>query len=234
MSDGWICLHRKILDHWLWSNDPLTESEAWIYILLNVNHKEKKMRIGGRLMTCGKGESLKSLNTWAKEFRWHKSKVRRFFNLLKSDSIIDIANEGKTTRLTVCKWESYQQTRNGVETELKRKRNGVETELTPNNNVNKENNVNKGNKIAFEIFWNEYDKKVNPGKCEKKWNGLSLNIQKEILEYIPKYKESQPEKQYRKNPLTFLNNKTWKDELISKEPNQSENKEPRRLDLSSF
>ncbi len=32
--------------------------------------------------------------------------------------------------------------------------------------------------------------------------------------YIPKYKAAQPNKQYRKNPETFLNNKSWNDELI--------------------
>jgi len=35
------------------------------------------------------------------------------------------------------------------------------------------------------------------------------------MEYVVKYKLSQPDKQYRKNAETFLNNKGWLDEIIT-------------------
>jgi len=88
-------------------------------------------------------------------------------------------------------------------------------------NVNKDivvvKNINeyKDNIIPFELFWDLYDKKVGKPKCEKKWYNLSLSAQKEILEFIHRYKLAQPEKRYRKNPETFLNNKGWKDEIIT-------------------
>lgn len=69
-------------------------------------------------------------------------------------------------------------------------------------------------KIAFNIFWNLYDKKVGKSKSEKKWNKLSLKDQKSILEYLPKYKHAQQDKKFRKNPETFFNNRSWEDELI--------------------
>jgi hypothetical protein len=34
------------------------------------------------------------------------------------------------------------------------------------------------------------------------------------MEYIPNYRAATPDKTYRKNPETFLNNKSWNDELI--------------------
>lgn len=70
---------------------------------------------------------------------------------------------------------------------------------------------------SFDDFWNCYEKKVgDKDKLIKKWNRLSQKEKEAIMEYIPLYKESQPEKQYRKNPETFLNNKSWNDELIFK------------------
>ena len=42
------------------------------------------------------------------------------------------------------------------------------------------------------------------------------------MQYIPKYKIAQPEKQYRKNPETFLDNEGWNDEVI-KQPKQKNN-----------
>ena len=44
-----------------------------------------------------------------------------------------------------------------------------------------------------------------------------------MFEYIPKYKQAQPDKQYRKNPETFLRNRSWEDELIFKNNNNGQN-----------
>lgn len=69
--------------------------------------------------------------------------------------------------------------------------------------------------IDFEIFWNEYDKKVgNKEKLKAKWEKLTDKERQDAMWYIPMYKQCQPDKQYRKNPETFLNNKSWNDEII--------------------
>ena len=67
---------------------------------------------------------------------------------------------------------------------------------------------------GFDFFWNAYEKKVGRPKCEKLWAKLTLTEKKACLDYIPLYKQAQPDKQYRKNPETFLRNKSWNDELI--------------------
>ena len=65
---------------------------------------------------------------------------------------------------------------------------------------------------TFEYFWNEYDKKVgDKEKIKAKFFKISAREQAEIFAHIPKYKESQPDKKYRKNPDTYLNNKSWND-----------------------
>ena len=69
--------------------------------------------------------------------------------------------------------------------------------------------------FPFDEFWNLYDKKVGRPKCEKKWNNLTSNEQALAMIFIPEYKTAQPEKRYRKNPETFLNNKGWHDEIIT-------------------
>lgn len=70
----------------------------------------------------------------------------------------------------------------------------------------------------FECFWNDYDKKVgDKEKIKAKFLKLPTKEQMEIFNHIPKYKESQPNKKYRKNPETYLNNKGWLDEIITDE-----------------
>jgi hypothetical protein len=82
----------------------------------------------------------------------------------------------------------------------------------------KETKLNKTINIGFDSFWDLYEKKVGErDKIIKKWEGLSDEDRKLIMDYIPKYKISQPDKKYRKDPQTFLNNKSWNDELIGLE-----------------
>lgn len=91
-----------------------------------------------------------------------------------------------------------------------------------NVNVNVNDNINEKIKKSFseiyptfEDFWDEYDKKVgNRKKIEKKWRSIKQDEKQKIMEYIPNYKIAQPEKRFRKNPETFLNNESWNDELI--------------------
>ena len=72
---------------------------------------------------------------------------------------------------------------------------------------------------TFERAWNLYEKKVGcKAKLEKKWNSMSLKDRKAAIEYIPLYVISQPDKQYRKNFQTFLNQRGWEDELIGATP----------------
>jgi len=67
----------------------------------------------------------------------------------------------------------------------------------------------------FEILWELYDKKIgNKEKLKKKWDKLSQTEKEDVFIYIPEYKKSQPDKKYRKNLETFLNNKSWNDEII--------------------
>lgn len=75
---------------------------------------------------------------------------------------------------------------------------------------------------SFDEFWELYDKKI--GKKDvliKKWLQLSDEERESAMRYIPKYKLSQPDKKYRKNPESFLNQKTWNDELIFEFPTKS-------------
>jgi hypothetical protein len=75
--------------------------------------------------------------------------------------------------------------------------------------------TNKQLNISFDTFWNLYDKKIEKDKCESKWNKLTNKDREDIINHIPKYKLATPDKQYRKNPETYFNNKTWRDEIIT-------------------
>ena len=123
MSKGWITIHREMQDHWIWKEKrSFSKLEAWIDILITVNHSDKKVIIKNTLFEVKRGESINSLDTWGKRWNWNKSKVRRVLSLFQSEGMIELKNERKTTRLTVCKYDTYQQIGNANETQTKRKR----------------------------------------------------------------------------------------------------------------
>lgn len=70
----------------------------------------------------------------------------------------------------------------------------------------------------FESFWDLYDKKVEKDACKKKFLKLDLHVIEKILQVVPNYVLTTPDKQYRKNPETWINNKCWNDELILRLP----------------
>ena len=141
---GWIKVHRKVQDHWIFKEQrEFSRFEAWLDILLCANHSEQKVIIQGTVYTVKQGESLHSLETWAKRWNWSKTKVRRFFDTLTKELMIVTTNETKTTRVTICNYASYQVERNADETQTKRRKNASETQTAPNKNEDNDKNENK-------------------------------------------------------------------------------------------
>ena len=70
-------------------------------------------------------------------------------------------------------------------------------------------------KEMFLKFWELYDKKINRDDAVKKWMKLSMVDMNEALSVVPIYIRSTPDKQYRKNPSTWIYQKAWRNEIIS-------------------
>lgn len=84
----------------------------------------------------------------------------------------------------------------------------------------------------FSIWWDMYGKKIDPAKCKRKWNKLTLAERKACLAATPAYVASTPDLQYRRNPATYLNNKSWENQIIPRNnaTNTKPSLEQQRLD----
>lgn len=216
---GWIKIHRSITDHWLYTEKrQFSKFEAWNDILLTVNFTSGKSIIKGKVILINRGESILSLESWGKRWSWNKSAVKRFFDLLKKDEMIELKNETVTTRLIVCNYDSYQSKENESETQTKRRRNADETQTKPIEE--EEERKEEKETISFNDFWLMYGKSSDKKKCEDKFKKLSFEVKEKIKLILPEYIKSKPNKQFRKNPLTWLNGECWNDEVeIVKEIN---------------
>ncbi|WP_276363862.1 hypothetical protein [Daejeonella sp. H1SJ63] len=92
------------------------------------------------------------------------------------------------------------------------------------NNKHKTQTQNKN--ILFDQFWDLYDKKNGKHPALKKWNTLTETEMLKILKIIPSYVKSTPNKKYRLNPLTYLNDRHWEDEIINSSDNLQTNEAP--------
>jgi len=66
---------------------------------------------------------------------------------------------------------------------------------------------------SFDEFWSTYGKSVDKTKCKAKFEKLSDEVKLKIKEVLPLYIQSTPDKQFRKNPQTWLNGECWNDEV---------------------
>lgn len=114
----------------------------------------------------------------------------------------------------------------------------VISEKTPDNNVDNTHSIEEKSieeesiekkrielETDFNNFWNLYDKKTSRDKCFKKFKVLTEADKCKIFETLPEYIKSTPDKKFRKNPETYLNNHSWNDEIIISN-GRTGNKEP--------
>jgi len=66
---------------------------------------------------------------------------------------------------------------------------------------------------SFDQWWELYQKKRGKDKCLKKWQKLSQKDRQACLNATPAYVASTPDVNFRKDPYTYLNNKSWNDEI---------------------
>ena len=109
----------------------------------------------------------------------------------------------------------YEDEIKGVSTDVQRPFNECSTKKRKERK-GKEIKIDICDFYPFDEFWDDYNKKVGDrDKIMKKWGKVSKSDRELIKAYIPKYKLAQPDKKFRKNPDTFLNNKSWNDEIIT-------------------
>ena len=142
---GWIKIHRDIQNNWIYDNNEYLA--AWIKILVNVNYKSKNVVINGKLYTCERGSSLYSIGTWVKVFGspWSPRKIRTFFQLLEKCQAVVTRGDAKTTRLTVCNYETYQDQRQAGDEHYAEKRQAGDEHLTTTKERKKERKKEESN-----------------------------------------------------------------------------------------
>ncbi len=232
--EGWIKLYRKIEDNPLYFSEPFTRIMSWIDLLVLANHTGNFFYCRGIRVNIKSGQVGRGIETLATRWKWSRGKVERFLKQLEKDNQIIRQKNNVTTLISIVNWCEYQEgdkANNNTNGKASSKADGQQivkqTDTIKNdkkvNNVKNDKEVYNDTDISFNNFWETYDKKKGHKKCLPKWNNGSLSKEnkKLAIDYLPGYKETEPDKKYRQNPLTYLNGETWNDELIKEETSES-------------
>ena len=85
---GFIKLDRRLMEHWLWEDEPFTRAQAWIDLIYLANHENKDFMQSGVLIHGKRGNVYRSKMWLAERWRWSRGKVDRFLKLLQKEQMI--------------------------------------------------------------------------------------------------------------------------------------------------
>jgi hypothetical protein len=143
MQYGWIKLHRQITEHWIWEEKPFSKGQAWIDLLLQANHQDKKAVIGNDIIEVKRGSFVTSIRKLSERWGWSNTKIKNFLNLLQNDGMISYFSDAKKTVITIENYSLYQDL-NDTKTTQKRQTNDTET-TQKHTNKNDKNDKNDNN-----------------------------------------------------------------------------------------
>lgn len=230
--EGWICLHRKMLD-WEWYTDANT-FRLFMHFLLLANHESRKWK--GQVID--RGQLITSSVHLAEDLKLSRQQIRTSIDKLKSTNEITTKTTNKYMLITIEKYGEYQDVKKENNHQNNHQDNHQITTNNNNNNIyniysssdNESNNDNSSlpskkdnNTIAnldnFDKIWAIYPKKIAKGKSYQfyaKWIKGNTYLDKkikltnrQIYSAVNKYKQecekSNRDKQYILAGSTFFN-----------------------------
>ena len=210
MQQGWITLHRSLLDNFLWEDKPFTKGQAWVDLLLSANHEDKKFMFDGSVVEVKRGQKITSIRQLSERWGWSTTKTKKFLNVLQNEKMLTYFSNSKKTTYTIVNYNKYQNLDNSKSnTEVTQKKHRSNTEVTQKNTNNNDNNDNNDNNVFNNLSidklfvpliqkWNELPDAISKISTLKKdtqrYKMLSQRINEygsdKILEAIDKIKQS--------------------------------------------
>lgn len=237
-AGGFITLYRKLVD-WEWYKVGNTK-DLFIHLLLTANFKDTRYKG----IEIKRGQKLTSLTALSTETGMTIQQTRTALDHLKLTGEVTDTVTPHYRVITVIKYDDYQNltdksTDNQQTTnkQINKQTTGKTTaNQQHNNNDNNDNNVDNDNNetmeqytcdFDFDVFWNEYPKKVDKQAALKAWKKIKPDegLMQQIVASVRKWKASdqwnKENGQYIPYPATWLNKRRWEDEVPEKKKTEA-------------
>lgn len=106
---GWLRIQRGLFAHEFFPPEPMSQREAWMYMLARAAYKDTTHRAGGRKVYVPRGSFFCTQRELQREFRWRSHhKVQKFLDRLAAEGMITQAVQHKKTHITITSFDQYQ------------------------------------------------------------------------------------------------------------------------------
>ena len=187
--EGWVKIHRKILDNPVVCKDSDTLA-IWIYLIINATHKEIDMLFKGKRITLKEGQLITGRKSIAKKLDIAESKVQRILKMFEIEHQIEQQTSSQNRLISILNWHKYQDNEQQIEQRVNNDRTTSEQRVNTNKNERiKEckniNLINLNKEKELKLFdsgdtFNQY--LIEQGYTEDSFNELSENEQEMITE----------------------------------------------------
>jgi len=225
---GWITIHRQIIDSPIYSDSHAVH--LWLHLLILANHKDNTFVMNGVVKSLKRGQFITGRDKLVSATGINRSKIERLLKTFVELEMIEVKTSNRNRLVTLINYDSYQSDsaeRATSEQPVSNQRATGEQLVSTNNNVNNENNVN--NKTIrsekpdwldkfYDEFWKLYpkgiDKKkyyirikkmISKGSDREKANLLFNSVKAQLV--------GQPDGQFWATADRWLKDEKWTDEV---------------------
>lgn len=105
---GSVIISRSIFDHEFFAEEPMTEREAWMWMIMDAAWKPHRKRAGDFVVDLGRGQLAASVRFMAGVWKWTPARVQRFIKRLQALDMISLKTDTGVSVITVCNYNKYQ------------------------------------------------------------------------------------------------------------------------------
>ena len=107
MSNGWVKLHRGLLEHGIFRDAAVLQ--VWMYLLLRASYREQKLAIGRQVIGLQPGQLLYGRKAVSEKLSMGEGKLRGIMEMLEQCGSIVVESTNRYSVVTIVNWMEYQQ-----------------------------------------------------------------------------------------------------------------------------
>jgi hypothetical protein len=236
---GWFRVARGVFEHPIFLDEPMSEREAWLWLIARAAWKDTQHRVGGDVVPVPRGSLFCTLRELQTAWGWRSdTRVRAFLGRLENERMIQRETNAGKTHVTICNYSRYQvseREENAGKTHEERTENALKEQGNKKEDISSlrsdsesdEKPFPKAKKepSRFDEFWSIYPKRDGSNPKEPARQKFDLACKRgadpqAIISAAQRYAEQQKRlgnigSPYVKQAVSWLNAQSWKDDYGS-------------------
>ena len=226
---GTVNIARSIFDHAVFADEPMTEREAWIWLIMEASWKARTRRVGSVVVNTERGQIAASVRFLASAWKWTAPKVQRYLKRLEKMEMIRSKADTGVTVITICNYDEYQNGKKATDTasiqhrysaDTNEKKDEIREEGKEDANASLCETPKPSQANRFSEFWDAYPHR---GGSKRNRSGAEAKYRSAIKGGTPEqviidgarraHSDQRVRDGYARDPTTWLNQKGWMDEI---------------------